>query len=91
MSIHHAKEVPQVTWQYWGIYEFMTANPGLYGMDDQRSKCHDNLCKHYKITKEKSLIVTGNMHQYSDAVDLHDALIEVKKDTQNKLLKAPFF
>ena len=79
MSIHHAKEVPQVTWQYWGIHEFMATNPGIYGMDAQRSKCHDNLCKKYGITKEESWAITGNMHKYSDAIDLHDALMKIRK------------
>ena len=49
-----AKKVPQVAWGYMGIIEFMTENPGMYGMDARRRDCHRRLCEHYHISRERA-------------------------------------
>jgi hypothetical protein len=73
-----AKEVPDVTWEYWSIVEMMDSTPGLYGMDSMRSKCHVRLCKHYGLEKEETRIVTDHMDKCKDGLDLHWALLKLK-------------
>lgn len=73
----NAKDVPQVAWEYWGTVEFMLDNPGMYIMDDRRSDCHDRLCKHYKLSKDATKVVTDNLDKYDNAVQMHDALLAI--------------
>ena len=70
----NAKEVPNVAWEYWGIYEFMRDNPGMYGMDSKRRECHIRLARHYKFMVECTKEVTDHMNKLEDAVQLHEAL-----------------
>jgi hypothetical protein len=77
MSIEpDAKNVPAVTWEYWGIVDFMENNPGLYGMDERRTDCHNRLCTYYRIRKSTSRTITDHMDRYENAVQLHEALKE---------------
>lgn len=78
-SLTGASEVPKVTWEYWGWIEFMRGNPGMYGLDNKRSECHDRLCEYYKINKQISKSITDNLNKYRDAVDLHYALIRAER------------
>ena len=75
----NAMEVPEVTWRYWGIYETMMNNPGLYTMEKIRTKCHDELCKRYGLTKEQTRTITDNMDKLEHAVELHDKLLEIAR------------
>ena len=70
----NAKEVPNVAWEYWGIYEFMRDNPGMYGMDSKRRECHVRLARHYKLMKGCTKAVTDHMDKLEDAVQLHEEL-----------------
>lgn len=79
MNLTNAMELPEVTWEYWGIIETMQSHPGLYTLDDMRSKCHDRLCKEYGINKKDSRKVTDHLDKYQTAVDMHDAFIELIK------------
>jgi hypothetical protein len=76
---NNAMEVPEVTWRYWGIYETMMNNPGLYTMDRIRTECHDELCKWYGLTKEQTKAITDNMDKLEHAVELHDKLLEIAR------------
>ena len=75
MSIESdAKYVPRVMWEYWGIISFCKDNPGLYGMEERRTDCHERLCHHYRISKEESREITDHLDQYENAVQVHEAL-----------------
>lgn len=76
---NNAMEVPEVTWRYWGIYETMKNNPGLYIMDRIRAECHDELCKRYGLSKEQTKAITDNMDKLEHAVELHDKLLEIAR------------
>jgi hypothetical protein len=78
-SLTGASKVPDVAWRYWGCVEFMKSYPGLYGADEQRTKAHERLCEHYKITKEQSKKITDNLDKYPDAVAMHFALINERE------------
>jgi hypothetical protein len=73
-----ASATPEVAWRYWGIYEFMDTHPGMYGMDQQRSECHTELCKKIGISKELSRKVTDHLDKYETAVDMYYALCQQK-------------
>ena len=79
-SLTGAKEVPDVCWEYWGWIDTMETNRGLYGLDEKRVECHDRLCEYYKITKEQSKIITDNLNNYTDAVELHFALLDLSPE-----------
>ncbi len=72
-------KVPEVTWRYWGILQFMQSLTSvMYGMDDRRTECHEELCAHYGLTKSKTKEVTDYMDKLGNAFDLHEALLELK-------------
>jgi hypothetical protein len=73
------KRVPKVIWRYWGIYEFMEKYGNFYGMDQNRSDCHYELCEHYGLSKDATKSITDNMHTLIDAEDLHIQLNKLKK------------
>ena len=75
MSIdRNVRDVPDVTFEYWSIIDFMATNPGMYIMEMRRSECHERLCKYYNISKKISKIVTDNLNRYEDIIEIHDAL-----------------
>ena len=71
----NAKYVPKVAWEYWSIISMMMENPGLYGMDKQRTNCHERLCQYYKISKKDSRKVTDHLDKFENAVQMHEALL----------------
>lgn len=73
--------VPDVTWRYWGILEFMQSlTSAIYGMDARRTECHEELCAYYKLTKEKTKEVTDYMDKLENAFDLHEALTKLREN-----------
>lgn len=74
-----AKDVPDVTWEYWGIIDSMRNHPGLYILDELRGKCHVRLCKWYGLSRDVTKTITDNMDKYDNACQLHDALMDVKR------------
>lgn len=78
------KEVPQITWIYWETIRLMREYPGMYHLDEKRTKEHDELCEYYKIDKEVSRKVTDNLDKYVDAVDMHYALKKIKSEMFEK-------
>jgi len=74
-----AKDVPKVTWEYWGLVTFAMENPGIYGIDKLRTDCHNRLCKHYKLSKRVSCLVTDNLDILDNAVQLHEAFLREQK------------
>jgi hypothetical protein len=82
MSIEpDAQNVPTVAWEYWGIVSFSIENPGLYGMDEKRTNCHERLCQYYKIAMRDSRKITDHLDKYKNAVQMHDALKLLSKET----------
>ena len=78
MSIEpNAKHVPNFLWGYIGLVEFMLASPGLYSTDSKRTAYHDEICKHYRITREQSRAVTDNLDRYENVVRIHEALKDI--------------
>ena len=80
----NCRQVLDVAWEYWGIYEFMDEHPGLYGMDKKRVNCHERLCLHYKLEREDTLIVTDHLNQFKNAVQMHEALVKIKEKVDGR-------
>ena len=71
----NAGDVPGIAWAYWALVRLTPPEMfGLYGMDDRRTRMHDELCRHYRIDREMSKTVTDNLDKYPCSVDMHDAL-----------------
>ena len=82
MSIEpDAQNVPKVAWEYWGIVSFSMENPGLYGMDEMRTNCHERLCQYYKIAMRDSRKITDHLDKYKNAVQMHEALELLRQET----------
>ena len=62
ISMNVLEDMPDCLMEYIGIIDFMENYPGLYSMDDRRAKLHDEICEHYGMTKEKTKIITDNLH-----------------------------
>ena len=79
---YDAKSVPKITWEYWGIVEFIDKEildvGVIYGLDATRADCHDRLCKHYGLSKESTKQITDNLDKLPDAVMLHHKLQEIQ-------------
>ena len=73
--------LPLIVWRYWGIVTFMMDNPGLYGMDAQRTECHKELAAHIGLTPETTRSVTDHMSHFlddNDPVGFYNALLAIK-------------
>lgn len=81
---YNAKEVPNITWEYWAIVELMLDDPSLYHMDTKRSECHKRLCNYYGLSKENSRQITDHLNNIPDAVMLHHELKKLTKDKHNE-------
>ena len=83
-SLTGAKQRPLVAWEYWGWCDTLKKHGCLYGLDNKRTDAHDRLCAHYKIRKERSKKVTDHLDKYSDAVEMHFALVKLKESEGEK-------
>ena len=72
-------KMPDMLWEYWGLIETMQNNPGLYGLDDKRSKLHDKICAYFKLSKEKTKTITDHLDKYKTAVDLWFAFLDLQE------------
>jgi len=73
-SLWPASDVPDVAWTYWSLVDCMASRPGMYGMDDHRTRLHEELCLAYGLTREQTLSVTNHMDRYETAVEMDLAL-----------------
>ncbi len=79
-SLSGASKVPEIAWAYWGLVGFMETYPASYGLCEMRSKQHVELCEHYGLTRKQTLTVTDNLHKYTDACKMHDALMSIQSE-----------
>lgn len=72
------EDIPEVTYEYYGLVEFMIENLGMYSMDNKRTDCHILLCQHYRISPGMSRGVTDNLNKYKDVASFHLALVNLE-------------
>jgi hypothetical protein len=77
-----AEDVPDVAWTYWSLVDTMRSAPGMYGLDERRTRLHEELCRVYKLTREETLSVTDHLDRCETAVDMDLALRKVKANAR---------
>ena len=75
-------DIPDCALRYWGVVTFMMENPGLYGMDAQRERAHDELCSYYGLPHGMTKKITDHLDQYEDVFWMHNALLKMKESVK---------
>lgn len=85
-------DIPDCLLEYCGMIDFMEHYPGLYSTDNRRAELHDKICEYYGLTKEKTKVITDNLHKVCEYFDgkralradsIHVALIMLKENRWN--------
>lgn len=62
------------------IEHIQTLNtPGLYGLDNRRSKFHDEICELMGLSKEQTKKYTDNLDKFKNGTALYLALLDEKR------------
>ncbi len=85
-----AGDVPDIAWTYWSLVDTMRTMPGMYGLDERRTRLHADLCRIYGLTREQTLAVTDNMDRYETAVDFDMALRRLLPNVQMTIFKRSY-
>jgi len=66
-------------WQYKGLVEFMSDNPGMYTLDNQRTELHKELEKHFEGKEAELKEVLHNLERDMQPSDLTWAVNNIDK------------
>jgi hypothetical protein len=79
ISLWSALDVPNCVWSYMTVVQMMMESPGLYGMDDQRAKLHEEIIAFYGVTREQSRQITDHMENIEHGAELHHEFVMLRK------------